>query len=108
MHRNATVATQGDGHRESDELADFRAKQIGLLASRAEGHVSLDRVGAELADFLHAGRQLFAIIVPIEHHVGILTSNSWRRPLTGIEAGREKDLVMTSLLRRQREDDWRT
>jgi hypothetical protein len=27
---------------------------------------------AELTDFFHAGRQLFAIIVPIEHHVGIL------------------------------------
>jgi hypothetical protein len=37
MHRNATVATQGHGHRESDELADFRSEQIRLLASRAKG-----------------------------------------------------------------------
>jgi hypothetical protein len=88
MHRNATVATQGDGHRESDELADFRAKQIRLLASRAEGHISLDRVGAELADFFHGGRQLFAIIVPIEHHVGILHIEQFAKTFDGIETER--------------------
>jgi hypothetical protein len=71
VHRNAAVAAQGDGHRESDEFSDFRTEQIRLLASRAEGHISLDRVGAELADLFDANRQLTAIIVPIEHHVGI-------------------------------------
>src|SRR6201991_2387106 len=101
MHGDATVATQGDGHRESDELADFRAKQIRLLASRAEGHISLDHLGAELADFFHAGRQLFAIVVPIEHHVRTLfTSNSSRRPLTGWRRNRSsKDDLLISELR---------
>jgi hypothetical protein len=42
---------------------------------RAEGHISLDGVGTELADFLDSGRQLFAVVVPIEHHVSILQAS---------------------------------
>jgi hypothetical protein len=72
MHRNTAVTARRDGDRESDELADFRADQIRLLASRTEFDKSLDRIGAELADFLHAGGQLFAILVPIEHRVSVL------------------------------------
>src|ERR1700730_4384561 len=100
MHRNATVATQGDGHRESDELADFRAKQIRLLAGRAEGHISLDRVGAELADLFHAGRQLCAIIVPIEHHVSILHSELLAKTFDGMDgSGSSNDNSLISELR---------
>jgi hypothetical protein len=66
----------------------FAPSRSGLLASPAEGHVSLDRVGAELADFLHAGRQLFAIIVPIEHHVGILHIEQFAKTFNGMKTKR--------------------
>jgi hypothetical protein len=39
--------------------------------------------GAELADFFYAGRQLSAIIVPIEHHVGTLHNELLAKTLTG-------------------------
>ena len=41
------------------------------FSSRAEGHISLDGVRAELAYFFDSGGQLFAIVAPIELHVSV-------------------------------------
>jgi hypothetical protein len=80
---DAAVAAQADGYCERDELANLRSEQIRFLAGRAEGHISLDGVGAELTDFLDSGSQLFAIVVPIEHHGQCSPSKLLRESLTG-------------------------
>ena len=52
MDRDTAVAAHRNGDRERNKLADLRPEQILLLASRTEFDISLDRVRAELADFL--------------------------------------------------------
>ena len=61
MHGDTTVTTQSNSHRKRNKLVDFRPEQVGFLAGPAQRHIALDRVGAELADILYAGRELFAI-----------------------------------------------
>src|SRR5258708_17795313 len=72
MDRDAAVATQRDGDRECDQLADLGSQQILFASGRTEFDISLDGVGTELSHMLHAGCQLFTIVVPIKHHVSVL------------------------------------
>jgi hypothetical protein len=72
MHRDAAIAARGHGNSKRDQLTDFRTEKVRLLAGRAEFDIPLDGAGTELAERLHATHQLFAIFVPIKHHVGII------------------------------------
>jgi hypothetical protein len=72
VDRDAAVAAQRNRDREGDELAGFRSEAIRLLASGAESEIAFDRLWAELANVLDAGRQLLAILIPVKHHIRAL------------------------------------
>jgi hypothetical protein len=76
-HRKLTATASAMSSR------DFRSEPVHFLASCAEVHVTLDRVRTELADFLDSGGQLFAIVVPIEHHGQCSPRKLLRQSLTG-------------------------
>jgi len=67
MHRDATIAAQGDGDCERYELARLFIEVTGLLAGPAQDSVTLDNVGIELAETAYPGDELLPICIPIQH-----------------------------------------
>ena len=55
VNGNAAVTPCRDRHRERNELTDLRPEQICFLTGRTQCDVSLDRVGADMGDFLYPG-----------------------------------------------------
>jgi hypothetical protein len=67
MHRNASVAAQGDGDRQRYELAGLFIEVTGFLAGPAQGDVPPDNVGVELAEVADRSDKLLPICIPVQH-----------------------------------------
>jgi hypothetical protein len=67
MDGDAAIAAQADCHGERDQFPGLGIEPACLLTGTAESDVSFHRVRAELPQGAHAGQNLLAIAIPIEH-----------------------------------------
>src|SRR3981189_455132 len=67
MAGGAAIAAQADCHGECDQFAGLGIEPACLLTGTAESDVSFHCVRAELPQSAHAGQNLLAIAIPIEH-----------------------------------------
>jgi hypothetical protein len=67
MDGDAAIAAQADCHGERDQFPGLGIEPACLLTGTAESDVSFHRVRAELPQSAHAGQNLLAIAIPIEH-----------------------------------------
>jgi hypothetical protein len=76
MHRDAAVAAQRDGDRKRYQFAGLFIEVTGLLTGPAQGGVTLDDIGVELAEAADPGDELLPIRIPIQHVHDILLFNA--------------------------------